>query len=219
MTFAAEQIGGVLQAALSIFGMTGGPSLGVFTLGMMFPWANAKGAFTGMLTSLIFMFWLGFGTNIAINNKELVTPNLPVRVDGCLHGNFTLPPPPIGNTGGVLEFYRISYIWYTLIGSFVTIVVGLFVSLLTGGKDPRTLDPRLISPPIDWFVTRCLPLRVQEVLKWDLGAMKKPAIAQNATNIPVSFGNSFAAHEQRNRNGGIENLGFRNTELEFNERL
>ncbi|KAK7113937.1 hypothetical protein V1264_000086 [Littorina saxatilis] len=45
-------------------GMTGGPLLGLFILGMFFPCANSWGAGVGLLCGLSFSFWLGVGTLI-----------------------------------------------------------------------------------------------------------------------------------------------------------
>lgn len=42
LVFAIEHLGPVLQLALSFNGMAGGVSLGLFSLGMLFPWANSK---------------------------------------------------------------------------------------------------------------------------------------------------------------------------------
>merc|ERR1719273_708856 len=65
--FVVKYLPGVLEAALGIFGIVGGPVLGGFTLGMFIPWANSLGAFVGMFTSLIFTMWFGFGQTFAKN--------------------------------------------------------------------------------------------------------------------------------------------------------
>ncbi|CAH0406503.1 unnamed protein product [Chilo suppressalis] len=65
LVFAVERLGPVLQLALSFNGMAGGVSLGLFSLGMLFPWANAKGAVVGGVFGLLLVtrhdeavFWL-----------------------------------------------------------------------------------------------------------------------------------------------------------------
>lgn len=54
-------LGGLLQAALTIFGVVGGPVFGVFTLGMFTRLGNQRGAIIGLFVSLVFSLWIGFG--------------------------------------------------------------------------------------------------------------------------------------------------------------
>ncbi|XP_050394459.1 sodium-coupled monocarboxylate transporter 2 [Patella vulgata] len=158
LTYVASLLGGVLQAALSLFGMIGGPLLGLFTLGMLFPWANKWGAYTGLFTSLIFMFWIGIGAQVV---KPPQVKSL-LRTIGC--SNITLPPttmatdlynmsttimPVPEERSADYYLYTLSYMWYSATAVATTVIVGLIVSFITGPTDPKTVDPRMICPFFD----------------------------------------------------------------------
>lgn len=59
--FLAQHIGGILQVSLTIFGVVGGPLLGLFTLGMGTQGANEKGSIVGLFSGIIIGMWIGFG--------------------------------------------------------------------------------------------------------------------------------------------------------------
>jgi hypothetical protein len=44
--------------------------------------------------------------------------------------------------------------YYTLLGSFILIVVGMTVSLLTKPMDPQDMDPNLFAPFLRKYVTK-----------------------------------------------------------------
>merc|ERR1719264_2016944 len=77
MVFMVKYLPGVLEAALGIFGIVGGPVLGAFTLGMFIPWTNSWGAFSGTFVSLILTMWIGFGSTVAKNFGCPPPPQLP----------------------------------------------------------------------------------------------------------------------------------------------
>lgn len=61
VAFAMQNLGGVLQASLVVFGVVGGPLLAVFTLGMFTKVANQYGVITGHLVGMGIAMWSQFG--------------------------------------------------------------------------------------------------------------------------------------------------------------
>lgn len=150
-----EQFSTILQMVMTIAGVTSGASMGVFCLGMLWPWANKKGALTGIIVSIVIMFWIVVNAQILVNNKELVYPPLPSSVENCeLYGiNVTniitstvnaTQVPAIGERP--FNIYRLSFVWYGFLGTFITIIVGVIVSWMTGGEDIKKIGSRLIAP-------------------------------------------------------------------------
>nr|CAD7400267.1 unnamed protein product [Timema cristinae] len=161
IAFTSEHLGGILQASLTIFGVVGGPLLGVFTLGMFCPCANEVGAVSGLVGGLIIAFWIGFG------GPKPPPLTLPVSIESCsiesstFGSNSTFEDFEISteNSTFLIETsnLRLSYMWYVLIGFFVTILIGLVVgwtySMFCKTKPPPS-DPNLFAPFVSRFVRR-----------------------------------------------------------------
>ncbi|XP_046609714.1 putative sodium-dependent multivitamin transporter isoform X1 [Neodiprion virginianus] len=148
IAFLAQYLGGVLQAALTIFGVVGGPVLGLFTLGMFTESATQRGAVTGLLISLVFGLWVGFG------QPKPSAPTLAVSIAGC---NTTSDITRLSSftraesTGDSSYFYlyRISYMWYCPMGCLVSMICGYIAShvlRLFFKEESTELNPDLLVP-------------------------------------------------------------------------
>ncbi|XP_041970524.1 putative sodium-dependent multivitamin transporter isoform X2 [Aricia agestis] len=147
LAFLAEHMGGVLQAAMTIFGAVGGPMFAVFTLGMFTTFANERGTSLALISGMAFTLWMNFG------GPRPPPVRLPVSVDGCA-SNLTLPVADAYNPSDYFYLYRISYLWTSPIGFLWVLLVGSVVSLVwrqqqpwekAGRQDP---DPALFTPPL-----------------------------------------------------------------------
>ena len=81
--FLVKDIPGLVQAWLGIFGVLGGPVLGLFSLGMFIPFANTIGALVGGVTSVILMLWIAIGGNFSRLTGKIVYETKTVSVVGC----------------------------------------------------------------------------------------------------------------------------------------
>lgn len=83
MGIVVEQFKHILQMTLSLGGITSGTTLGLFTLGMLWPFANKKGAIVGSGVSFIMMVWIALRSQIAFRAGEISYPTLPTSVANC----------------------------------------------------------------------------------------------------------------------------------------
>jgi len=141
LAFLADILGtGVLQASLTIFGVVGGPLLGLFTLGILCRRVEQKGAVLGFLFGLAFISWIGFG------GPKPPSPKLPVSVANC-SAPITLPENHPGGDTEYFYLYRISYAWTCCLGFLATVLIGNLVSELVrlGGGIQKEVEPLLLA--------------------------------------------------------------------------
>ncbi|NXC44554.1 SC5AC protein, partial [Penelope pileata] len=149
MAAAASLMGAIVQAALSIHGMCGGPMLGLFTLGIVFPCVNWKGAIGGFLTGITLSFWVGIGSFIYPAQPKKTIP-LELSTLNCTLANSTrLVDVPMTAADRPLlaeTWYSLSYLYFSAIGCLSCIISGLLISFATGPRSGEDIPPVLIKP-------------------------------------------------------------------------
>ncbi|XP_021923924.1 sodium-coupled monocarboxylate transporter 2-like [Zootermopsis nevadensis] len=155
IVFVVDKLGSVLQLTLSTAGVTNGAMVGLFSFGMFYPRGNSKGALAGSICSMLLMGWIVFGTQRELAEGRIKQPVLPVSVEGCSF-NVTLPVSQLNNNSDeeVFVLYRVSFLYYTMMGMIIVFVVGTVVSLLTEAPDREQMDPVLFTPLMRKYVTK-----------------------------------------------------------------
>lgn len=191
MAALASLLGGLLQAALSIFGMVGGPLLGLFSLGILCSFANPVGAFVGLVCGFASSLWVGIGAQIypPLHHR---TMELNLSIAGCNFTNastaeYWTAPTELPPERPVLAdyWYSLSYLYFSTLGTLVTVVVGIVTSLLTGGLR-QNVDRKFMLTKEDFLSNFSFLKRKKEekvkVLTWKPFTMPDEGIINPAFN-------------------------------------
>ncbi|XP_062578252.1 sodium-coupled monocarboxylate transporter 1-like isoform X2 [Saccostrea cucullata] len=172
--------GTITQITLGTLSATSGPLVGVYLLGMIFPWATAKSA----VVSGVLAFSLCLSMTIGSNLYPTKYPQLdPIPTYGCPGFNSTLNPqynvlnhsvnttiseqydkrpnddkfepfdalnhtliPTTGQSedDSTPWLFRVSFLWYHVIGVVTTVVSGVILSVVSGGLSDIPCEERFV---------------------------------------------------------------------------
>lgn len=128
----------ILQATLTLNGLIGGILLGLFSLGIFFQSANLKGALFGGLLSTVCVITLGIFA-LTFGKDE---PFLDSSTDGCncvVNGTSLITDELYRDEFWYQSIFEISYMWYSMVGTLLTISFGLLISSLTSSFEKRRI--------------------------------------------------------------------------------
>lgn len=149
LVFVAEKMGTIFEISNSFNGIISGTLLGLFISGILIPWIGKKGVLVGGYTSVVLMSWIVFGTKWYVMNGRIRYENLPTSIETCnTNETLNLEPilPPLRPEDEPWNIFKISILYYPLLGALINIVVALAVSYFTDEMDLSKVNPDHISP-------------------------------------------------------------------------
>ncbi|CAK8681466.1 unnamed protein product [Clavelina lepadiformis] len=180
MAFLTEKMNGtVMSIATSLDGSISGPLLGLFTLGIFFPWTNTIGGITGFLVGTTITAWIALSA-IMYGRPPDKTGLLTVSIANCSHQTnlttylSTQQPFTVADATTIEQesslkpalyysLWSISLYYHNALGFGLTLVVGLLMSFLSGPKKPSESDSRLFQPFLDH---PCFPQKIRTFFRF-----------------------------------------------------
>ncbi|KAK8757991.1 hypothetical protein V5799_004378 [Amblyomma americanum] len=150
VAFLVGSLKSMMQASTSLLGVTSGPLLAIFLLGVLAPCCKKTGALAGMLAGLFVASWLVVGSIVYPRPID----QLPTSTSGCVGFNRTLTMgsfEPAQTPSGMNRFYHVSFMWTHFVGFATSILTSLVVSLIFDRGSTEEVDAKYLSPLVKRF--------------------------------------------------------------------
>lgn len=100
--------------------------------------------------------YIAINAQAAVKSGEIVFETKPVSVEGCTYEfsqqNTTLPTSQDDSLG--FQLYHISYLYFSVLGTLITIIVSTIVSMFMGFRNPTEIEPKLLAPCLRKYFKR-----------------------------------------------------------------
>lgn len=161
---------GIIEISIIMISATCGPLLGVFILAIFFPIVNWKGAAIGMITGFTVVMWICIGASTLPETPAVL---LPTSTSGCTNETFTdfvvqhrLKMISTNSFSAVVyrnktnvdifneeenmlhSVYRVTYLYYSVIGTLSTVITGWLFNCITGSHAEEYLYKDCLVHPL-----------------------------------------------------------------------
>ncbi|XP_049819958.1 sodium-coupled monocarboxylate transporter 2 isoform X2 [Aethina tumida] len=174
LVYVIEMFESVLPTAFTFGGITGGPTVALFTMGMLMPHIKGKAAYYGSIFGLIVMAYIGFTAQYYKTTRAIYIPTKPLSIEGCFVNNTEEFMNIIATTASynssssssiilntvnattripkqeVFALFRISHYYFTIVGCLISMIAALIISCFE--KDKKPADKNLISPLVHFLL-------------------------------------------------------------------
>ncbi|XP_077485576.1 sodium-coupled monocarboxylate transporter 2-like isoform X2 [Amblyomma americanum] len=140
-------LGSLTRVILMIYSAVTAPFVGLCILAVLFPFVHSKGAGIATLITIVYQLWSLTETILHGQKPE----RMPVSLDYCpenltaIHSvsNTSYAAPTFGSQE--TSFFRLSHLWSSFFAVFVTLIVGVVLSAVTGEMTSKKEQPKLTS--------------------------------------------------------------------------